>query len=87
MWRLPGNVRVASKEFEKQSKYLDLAIEVQRNLRKVKVVPIVIGALGTVPTGFRKHLQCLYIEDATVEQLQRTAILGTVHILRRYLCL
>ena len=36
------------------SKYQDRAIEVQRQweLRKVKVVPIVIGALGAVPVAF-----------------------------------
>ena len=82
-----GDARVARKEIEKVSKYQDLAIEVQRlwELRKVKVVPIVIGALGAVPVAFRKHLDSLNISDISVEQLQRTAILGTANILRRYL--
>ena len=52
---------------------------------KVKVVPIVIGALGAVPAAFRKHLDALKIKDISVEQLQRTAALGTANILRRYL--
>jgi Reverse transcriptase (RNA-dependent DNA polymerase) len=84
---IPGDARVASKEIEKINKYQDLAIEVQRlwELRKVKVVPIVIGALGAVPVAFRKHLKSLNINDVSVEQLQRTAILGTANILRRYL--
>ena len=84
---IPGDARVAAKEIEKIVKYQDLAIEVQRlwELRKVKVVPIVIGALGAVPVAFRKHLGSLNISDISVEQLQRTAILGTANILRRYL--
>ena len=84
---IPGDARVAIKETEKINKYQDLAIEVQRlwELRKVKVVPIVIGALGAVPVAFRKHLKSLNISDVSVEQLQRTAILGTANILRRYL--
>ena len=84
---IPGDARVASKEIEKISKYQDLAVEVQRlwELRKVKVVPIVIGALGAVPLAFQKHLKSLNVTDISVEQLQRTAILGTANILRRYL--
>ena len=84
---IPGDARVATKEIEKITKYQDLAIEVQRlwELRKVKVVPIVIGALGAVPVAFREHLRSLNISDISVEQLQRTAILGTAYILRRYL--
>jgi len=84
---VPGDARVASKEVEKMQKYQNLAIEMQRlwELKKVKVVPIVIGALGAVPAAFRKHFEKLDIKDISVEQLQRTAVLGTANILRRYL--
>ena len=84
---IPGDARVVNKELEKKVKYRDLSIEVQRlwELKKVKVVPIVIGALGAVPAAFRKHLSELCITDVSVEQLQRTAVLGTANILRRYL--
>jgi len=84
---VPGDARVAAKELEKQIKYQDLAIEMQRlwELRKIKVVPIVIGALGAVPTALHTHLKALKVEDVSVEQLQRTAVLGTAYILRRYL--
>ena len=68
---IPGDSRVASKKLEKKIKYQDLAIEVQRlwELKKVKIVPIVIGALGAVPAAFRKHLSDLKINDLSVEQL------------------
>ena len=40
------------KENEKRDKYLDLPCELQNlwNI-KVKVLPIIIGALGTIPKG------------------------------------
>ena len=84
---VPGDSRVASKETEKQTKYRDLAIELQRlwELRKVKVVPIVIGALGAVTPMLSKYLREISVEHVTVEQLQRTTLLGTANILRRYL--
>ncbi len=84
---VPGDARVANKEVEKQVKYRDLAIEVQRlwELKKVKVIPIVIGALGTIPIGLKKHLKEMIVDDVKVEHLQKTALLGTAYILRRYL--
>lgn len=84
---VPGDARVASKEIEKQDKYRDLAIELQRlwELKKVKVIPVVIGALGTVPVALKKHLRAMKVDDVKVEHLQKTAILGTAYILRRYL--
>lgn len=84
---VPGDSRVTSKEVEKMTKYQDLAVEVQRlwELRKVRVVPIVIGTLGAIPAALPMHLKKLDIEDVTVEQLQRSAVLGTARILRRYL--
>jgi len=84
---VPGDARVANKELEKQVKYRDLAIEVQRlwELKKVKVIPIVVGALGAVPKALKKHLKEMKVDDVKVEHLQKTAILGTAFILRRYL--
>lgn len=84
---IPGDSRVATKEIEKQVKYRDLAIEVQRlwELKKVKVIPIVIGALGTIPIALKKHLKDMKVDDVKVQHLQKTAILGTAYILRRYL--
>ena len=48
------------KEREKKDKYLDLARELKKlwNI-KVTIVPIVIGALGTVTKGLLKGLEVL----------------------------
>ena len=84
---VPGDARVASKEIEKLTKYQDLSIELQKlwEMRKVKVVPIVIRAIGAVPEGISKYLKEININNVKVKHLQRTAILGTAYILRRYL--
>ena len=49
--------RVKRKEHEKKGKYLDLARELQKLWKmKVTILPIVIGALGTVTKGLLKRL-------------------------------
>ena len=54
--------RVKLKEGKKRDKYLDLAGELKKlwNM-KVMVIPIVIGALGTIPKGLVKGLKDLEI--------------------------
>ena len=70
--------RINLKESEKKDKYLDLAREIKKlwNM-KVTIVPIVIGALGTVTKGLLKGLEDLEI-GGRVE-------LRTARILRRVL--
>ena len=54
---VPDNHRLNLKESEKKDKYLDLAWELKKlwNI-KVTIIPIVIGALGTVTKGLIKRL-------------------------------
>ena len=51
---------------------------------KVTIVPIVIGALGTITKGFLKGLEDLEV-GGRVETIQTTALLRTARILRRVL--
>ena len=51
---------------------------------KVMIVPILIGALGTVTNGLLKGLEDLEI-GGQVETIQTTALLRTAKILRRVL--
>jgi hypothetical protein len=48
---------------------------------KAKVIPVIIGATGTISKSFRN-----YVSDIPgkhdVKELQKTAIFGTAHILR-----
>ena len=51
---------------------------------KVTIVPILIGALGTITKGLLKGLENLEI-GGRVETIQMTALLRTARILRRVL--
>ena len=72
-------IKFKLKECEKKDKYLDLAREV-----KESVVPIVIGAFGTVIEGLLKGLEDLEV-GGRVETIQTTASLKTARIPRRVL--
>jgi len=52
-----GDRNVIQKEAEKILKYKDLTIEIQRmgNV-KTKVIPVIIGATGTISKSFRKYV-------------------------------
>ena len=49
---------------------------------KVTIIPIVIGAFGTVTKGLLKGLEDLEV-GGRVETIQTTTLLRTVRILRR----
>ena len=71
-----------NKEDDKVDRYSVLAGGVRRlHHVKTKVIPIVIGALGTVPKRLPKYLEDLGIPDV-IGCLQTTALLGTQRILR-----
>ena len=82
---VPADHRIDLNESEKKDKYLDLARELKKlwNM-KVTIVPIVIGALGTVTKGLLKGLEDLEV-SGWVETIQMTALLRTARILRRVL--
>ena len=56
------------------------------HVRKVIVVPVVIGALGAVSVNFEKCIKQIDVE-VSLEVIQKTALLGTAKILRKVLSL
>jgi len=73
------------KEAEKILKYKDLKIEIQRMWNvKAKVIPVIIGATGTFSKSFRKYVSNIPGKH-DAKEVQKTAILGTAHILRKVL--
>jgi hypothetical protein len=76
---------VIKKETDKILKYKVLAIEIQRVWNvKATVIPVVIGATGSISKSFRKYVSNIP-GNHDVKELQKTAILGTAHILRKVL--
>jgi len=76
---------VIKKEAEKVLKHKDLTIEIQRMWNvKTEVIPVIIGATGTISKSFRKYVSNIP-GKREVKELHKTAILGTAHILRKVL--
>jgi hypothetical protein len=51
---------------------------------KTRVIPVIIGATVTISKSFRKYVSTIP-RNHEVTELQKTALLGTAHILRRVL--
>ena len=51
---------------------------------KVTVIPVIVGALGTIPKGIEKRLGLLQIRGR-IKTIQTTSCLKSVRILRRVL--
>jgi len=82
---ISGDRNVIKKEAEMILKYKDLTTEIQLMWTvKTKVMPVIIGATGTISKTFRKYLSNI-LGNHEVKGLQKTAILGTAHILRKVL--
>jgi len=82
---ISGDGNVIKKGAQKILKYKDLTIEIQRMWNvKSKVIPVIIEATGTVSKSFRIYVNSVPGKHE-VKELQKTAILGTAHILRKVL--
>jgi hypothetical protein len=82
---ISGDRNVIKKEAEKILKYKDLTIEIQRIWNvKTRVIPVIIGATGTISKPFRKNVSNI-TGNHEVRELQETTILSTAHILRKML--
>jgi len=81
---IPADRNVVQKEAEKKLRYKSLCIEIQRmwNL-KCTIAPVIIGATGIV-TRSLENLEALPGKHS-IDSLQKTAILGTSHIIRKVL--
>jgi hypothetical protein len=82
-----GERNVLKKEAEKTLKYTDLTIEIQCMCNaKTNVIPVITGATGTISKSFRKYLSNIS-GNHEIKEVQKTAILGTAHVLRKVLML
>jgi hypothetical protein len=76
---------VIKKEAEKVLKYKDLTVEIQCMWNvKTRVIPVIIGATGTISESFRKYMGNIPVNHE-VRELQKSATLGTAHILQKVL--
>jgi hypothetical protein len=82
---IPSDKNVIQKEAEKKLKYKNLSIEIQRMWSmKCFVISVIIGATGIVSKSLQKYLETIPGQHS-IDSLQKTAILGTLHIKRKVL--
>ena len=75
------------KKKKKCTNYSELKYDIAtilKKVRKVKVIAVVIGTLGTVTKLFKKWIEKLDL-DLTIEALQKPCLLGTARIIQKVL--
>ena len=79
---VPWDANVKTKEDDKIARYIELATEIRRLYKvRTEIIPIVVGALGTIPKRLQGYLKSLGVPDV-IGCLQTTALLGTQRILK-----
>jgi hypothetical protein len=82
---IPADRDIVQKEAEKKLKYKSLCIETQRmwNLN-FAIIPVKIRATGIGKRSLKKNLEAVSGKHS-IDLLQKTAVLGTSHIIRKVL--
>ena len=81
---IPGDKNAIRKKPRRFLKYKDLTREIQCMWNvKTNVLPVIIGATGTISKSFRKYLNNVQGKHE-IKELQKTAILGNAHIIWMY---
>ena len=73
------------KEDEKIEKYEDLRLEISKLWSvQTTVIPIIVGASGTITDRLTSFLAMVGV-SLSFETIQKSALLGSAHILRKVL--
>ena len=85
---VPADQNITRADEEKVEKYQELAFEIRRihGASKVIIIPIMIGALGSISKGAKTWFGKLGVPDF-LGSVQLSAILGTAHLSRKVLYL
>ena len=83
---IPGNCMIREKEIEKIEKYENLKKELNSlwSLKKIEVVPVVVGALGCISNSFSAWMDTLGIK-LNVRMVQKSVLWRKARILRKVL--
>ena len=82
---IPADRNVVQTKAEEKLKYKSLCVEIKRmwNL-KYTIIPVITGATKIVTRSLRKNLEAV-LGKHSIDALQKTAIFGTSHIIRKVL--
>jgi len=85
---IPNDYRIAQKRLEKIRNYTDLSTEIKTlwRLSRVRITPIIIGAMGSMFNQFDRDVEKLNLEKHKFDKFeaQKIALLGTAHIVRSF---
>ena len=83
---IPGDCRIREKEIKNIQIYQNLKKELKRlwSLKKVEVLPVIVGALECISKGFSEWMDTLGIK-LNVGMVEKSVLLGTARILRKVL--
>ena len=82
---IPADRNVVQKEVEKKLKIQDFVYRDKTNVEpEMYDLPVIIGATGIVTRSLKKNLETIPGKHS-IDSLQKTAILGTSHIIRKVL--
>lgn len=84
---IPNTHNLQQKHTEKIQKYIPLADEIRHmwHQQTVTIVPIIISSTGVIPKTLNKSLRLLDLHDNTYIPLQKSIVLDTCAIVRRFL--
>ena len=83
---IPGDSRISQKITEKQKKHVDLKMELSQLWQStVHIVPIIVGALGSIPKNLESMLEKLDISPSVIPSFQRSVLYSSASILRRHI--
>ena len=83
---VPSDRNIALNEIEKKRKYKALELEREQRIWNMKtvVIPVVVGARGTVKKGMVENIKKVS-ERVSVKEIQNICMLGSARILRKVL--
>lgn len=83
---IPLQQNIRKSEAEKIQKYKDLSLEIKRiwKLTRVRTIPIVISAMGTISSKLKNNLEVINLPTYLLYEMQKAVILQTCHITRRF---
>lgn len=84
---VPLTHNITKTEIEKINKYQNLKEDLQKTwkLKTACIIPIVISGEGVVSKDFKKYLETLQIKTTIFKIIQKSVILETYHLVRRFL--
>ncbi|KAI5699149.1 hypothetical protein M8J77_002112 [Diaphorina citri] len=84
---IPNTSNIEKKHTEKIQKYIPLAEEIKQiwHQNTIQILPIIISATGVIPKTLHESLKILNLNKNMYIQMQKSVIINTCSIVRRFL--